>query len=98
MKPTPPPLEVVPVQFAESTGNVHLDQAIEFAAEMAMGKVKRMLVAEMTSALKEAIEMDSKFPRPPRGAILNRGTAIDKVCQCGRVVTFPIHEAKPTAP
>lgn len=89
-----PGLSVVPVQFEASTGNVHIDQAIEFAAELAMGKIKRMLVAEITSAMKTALEANAKYPAPKPGSVLNRGTAVDKVCLCGRVVTFPLTSKK----
>jgi hypothetical protein len=83
-------LTVVPVQFETSTGSVHLDQTIEHAAEIAMGKVKRMLVSEMVSAMKAALEANDKYPAPRPGSVLNRGTAVDKVCLCGRTVTFPL--------
>lgn len=85
-----PSLSIVPVQFETSTGNIHIDKAIEFAAELAMGKVKRMLISELVSAMKVALEANERYPAPKPGSVLNRGTAVDKVCKCGRVVTFPL--------
>lgn len=90
---TSPPLEVVPVQFATSTGDVHIDRAIELAARSASLKVAHMLAGALMTAMKRELEVYDKYPAPKYGAVLNRGTCIDKVCECGRVVTFPLHES-----
>lgn len=86
---------MVPVQFEDSTGNVHIDKAIEFATQAAMTEVKNVMAGAMARAMKKALEINSKYPPPPPGSVLRRRDAVDVICQCGRCVTFPLHEVDP---
>lgn len=95
-----PNLEAVHhVQFEATTGNVHIDEAIKLAAQIAMNKVRNVLVSEMTTAMKQSLEALDRFPPPPPGSILRRKNNVDVICRCGRCVSFPIHpEPTPPAP
>ena len=87
---------LVPVQFDRpTTGNVHTDQQIEWAVDSALTAIKQKLCAEIVNRLKREMQIYERFPAPKPGTILNRGTAVDKVCQCGRVVTFQISKLHP---
>ncbi|MFT3992502.1 MAG: hypothetical protein QM680_13965 [Luteolibacter sp.] len=81
--------------------STHNDKLIEMAASLYeprdMDLVNDRSLAEMpgspcmANSMKRELECLSKYPPPTPGTILNRGTSVDKVCHCGRVVTFPLH-------
>ena len=78
-----------------TTGNVHLDQQIQWAVQSALSAIVPQLCAEIVNGLQRSVAIYERFPAPKPGTILNRNTAVDKICECGRVVTFPLSKLNP---